>query len=183
MNTLTHFKLHDKILTYPKCGTKYMDKMYNKMTEDNHIDFYELFKSETDYIVLRDPLSHFVSAVNETLKYEDTLKSNLESFLFGNNVHYNVNHYRLIELYLKLNPNKTIILLENLMNFLEFEMKIKPAPFTVEYKTVKIYDITKIKEEEPYLADLFLKNLDFEINSYYNMLKDNNVYKPKKTLI
>ena len=62
-------------------------------------------------------------------------------------------------------------------------MKIKPAPFTVEYKTVKIYDITKIKEEEPYLADLFLKNLNFEINSYYNMLKDNNVYKPKKTLI
>jgi hypothetical protein len=183
MNTLPHFKLYDKILTYPKCGTKYMDKMFNKDTNDNHIDFYELFKSETDYVILRDPLSYFVSAANETLKYEDNFKGNLESLLFGNNVHYNINHYRLLELYLKLNPNKTIILLENLMNFLEHEMKIKPTPFTVDYKTVKIYNIVKIKEEEPYLTNLLLKNLDFEIYSYYNILNDNNVYKPKKSLI
>ena len=183
MHTMPHFKLYGKVLTYPKCGTKYMDKIYDNINEDNHINFYELFKSETEYVILRDPLSHFVSAVNETIKYEDNLKDNLESLMVNNNAHYNMNHYRLLKLYLKLNSGKTIILLENLTNFLEFEMKIKPVPFTVDYKTVKIYDIAKIKEEEPYLTDLLLKNLHFEINAYYNILEDNNVYKPKKSLI
>ena len=183
MNTLPHFKLYDKILTYPKCGTKYMDKIYNSTMEHNHINFYELFNSETDYVVLKDPLSHFISAVNETLKYEDNLKNNLESLLFGNNVHYNINHYRLLELYLNLNPNKTVILLENLTNFLQFEMKIKVLPFTVDYKTVKVYNVEKLKEEEPYLTNLLLNNLNFEIYSYDNILKNNNLYKPKKSLI
>jgi hypothetical protein len=183
MNTLPHFKLYDKILTYPKCGTKFLDNIYNKTNENIHINFYNLFKSEIDYIILRDPLSHLISAINETLKYEDNLKNNLESLLFGNNIHYNINHYRLLELYTKLKPNKTIILLENLSNFLQLEKKIKKIPSTVNYKTVKIYDIEKIKEEEPYLINLLLKNLYFEISSYKNILNDNNVYKPKKTLI
>jgi hypothetical protein len=183
MSTLPHFKIYDKVLTYPKCGTKYMDKIYNNTTDDNHIDFYELFKSETDYVVLRDPLSHLVSAVNETLKYEDSLKKNLESLIFGNNIHYNINHYRLLELYLRLNPNKTIILLENLSNFLEFEMKVKMAPLGIDYKTVKVYDIKKLKKEEPYLINLLLDNLVFETYSYDNIIRNNNIYKPKKTLI
>ena len=117
MYTLPHFKLYNGILTYPKCGTKYMDKIYGNTTEDNHINFYELFNSDINYIIMRDPKSHFVSAVNETLKYNDNLKNILESLLVGNNVHWNPNHYRLLELYILLNPNKIIIKLENLMNF------------------------------------------------------------------
>jgi hypothetical protein len=183
MHTMPHFKLYGKIVTYPKCGTKYMDKIYGNINEDNHIYFYELFKSEVDYVVMRDPLSHLVSAVNETLKYEDSLKKNLESLIFGNNVHYNINHYRLFELYLSLNTNKTIILLENLSNFLEFEMKVKMAPLGIDYKTIKLHDIEKLKEEEPYLTNLLLDNLVFEIYSYDNIIRNNNLYKPKKSLI
>ena len=180
---LSSFKLYDKILTYPKCGTKYMDNIYGNNTDDNHINFYELFISQTEYIVLRDPESHFISAVNETLKYEESLKTNLESILIGTNVHWNPNHYRLIELYTLLHPNKTIIKLENLMNFLEHELKIKPPQFTNDYKTIKLYNMDKLKEDEPYLTNLILEILQFEKQSYYHILSDNKVYKPKKNII
>jgi len=180
---LSKFKLYDKILTYPKCATKYMDNIYGNGTDDNHINSYELFISEINYIVIRDPESHFISAVNETLKYEESLKRNLESILIGNNVHWNSNHYRLIELYTLLHPNKTIVKLENLMNFLEHELKIKLVPFTIEHKTKKLYDMNKLKKEEPYLIGLFKEILHFEKESYRHILLNNKVYEPKKSLI
>ena len=183
MSTLPHFKIYNKIITYPKCGTKYMDKIYGNPNEHNHIDFYELFNEDIKFIIVRDPKSHLISAINETIKYEENLKKNLESLLVGNNIHWNPNHYRLLELYIKLNPDKTIVKLEDLNNFLEFEMKIKLAPFTVDFKTVKIYDLEKIKEEEPYLTDLILRNLEFESYSYNNILNDNYVYRPQKKII
>jgi hypothetical protein len=180
---LSNFKLYDKILTYPKCGTKYMNNIYGTHTDDNHINFNELFISEINYIIIRDPESHFISAVNETLKYEESLKRNLESILIGANVHWNSNHYRLIEIYTLLHPNKTIVKLENLMSFLEHELKIKPPPFTTEHKTNKLYNMNKLKEEEPYLIGLFKQFLNFEKESYYRILLNNKVYEPKKSLI
>ena len=45
------------------------------------------------------------------------------------------------------------------------------------------WHLEKIKEEEPYLTDLILRNLEFESYSYNNILNDNYVYRPQKKII
>jgi hypothetical protein len=180
---LTTFKLFDNILTYPKCGTKYLNNTFGKNFNDDIINFYELFNYEIKYIIIRDPVSYFISAVNESLRYEEPLKKILESFITGINSDWSPNNYKLIELYVLLNPNKTIVLLENLTDFLKHEIKIEPVVFSDHHKTQKLYDMETLQNEEPYLISLILKILELEKISYQYILTENKVYKRKESLI
>lgn len=179
---------NNTILTPVKCGTRYLDKVW----EDNRISFghqkYLKFP-KVKYIVVREPMSHLISALHtETLEWvnvytnEDDFYHQLGEFISEEGAtHWCVPFYEYFYYYRnKYGNDVEVVKLENLTNLLN------QLGYDVEY-TPEEYHFKKYKKwwskDELFqmLKDMYPNEINLLIDKvkiqteYYNKLINNEI--------
>ena len=123
------FALFDnRILTTPKCGTRYLQKKYDSV----FIDYNEINNfSDIEFIIIREPIEHLKSALHteffihsDLYNYDITdLKIYLDKLILKEkNMHWSYNMYEIIYwIYLKNNKKIEIVHLSSLTDFIKKE--------------------------------------------------------------
>jgi hypothetical protein len=179
---------NNTILTPVKCGTRYLDKVWeDKRISSGHQKYLKFPKVK--YIVVREPLSHLISALHtETIEWinvytnEDDFYHQLGEFISEEGAtHWCVPFYEYFYYYRnKYGNDIEVVKLENLTEL------IKELGYNVEY-TPEEYHFKKYKKwwskEELFemLKNMYPNEINFLINKvkiqteYYNKLINNEI--------
>lgn len=179
---------NNTILAPVKCGSRYLDKIW----EDKRIWFgHQKYLSfpKVDYIVIREPMSHLVSALHtETLEWinvytdEDDFYHQLKEFISDEgSTHWSFRLYEYLYYYRnKYGKDIKVIKLENLTELL------KKLGHDIEY-TPEEYHFKEYKKWWPkeelfeMLKDMYPNEIDFLLNkveiqnTYYQKLLKNEI--------
>ncbi len=177
MKNIRHYN-NGTILTPHKCGTKYLNKVFNITGSDNVIPYKRLFSYDFKWLIVRDPYEHLLSAITTIYNTKENVRELsviLDKFINGTDVHWNNTFYRDI-LPHSLIHSITLVELSNLTHFVEHELGLIPPKFLPRYGTQTIYMtkdtlIDKIKMEYTSKWDVLMGLVESEKN-YYNMLFD-----------
>ena len=179
---------NNTILAPVKCGSRYLDKVWeNNRIEFNHGQYSRFPKVK--YIVLRDPLSHLVTALHtETLYFinefekRDDFYHQLNEFTTSiGSVHWCFSFYEYLYYYRnKYGKDIQIVKLENLTELLKkFGHDIEYAPKEYNFKKYKkwwpkeeLFEI--LKNKYPNEINFLLNQVEIQ-NVYYNKLINNEI--------
>jgi len=189
------FRLFDnKILTTPKCGTRYLSKIwtsvyfnYNKFNKGDWNEFFNKNLVNTEYLIIREPIEHFKTALHTEFIYHTSLydynidlKTYLDRLiLLGENFHWSYNMYEVMYwIYIKNDKKIKIIHLSFLTDF------IKKQGYNIEY-TPSDYNFNdsenwinkddffnKLLKDFPIQLEILLKQIN-EQNIFYNKIINN----------
>jgi hypothetical protein len=145
----------------------------------------EEYKDKKLYIIIREPLSNLIGAINVNLLLNLPVNKILEKILKNNDGHFNISRYKTLYFYHMYNENVTFVHLNDLNNFLEHIINIKPEELTTKqnHRTEILKSKEDIINEEPYLWSLMENHLISEIEYYRKLTKCPNYYIPRKRLI
>jgi hypothetical protein len=188
------FRLFDnRILTTPKCGTRYLSKkwssIYFNSNKFNNTDWNILDKNflNIQYLIIREPFEHFKTALHtefynhkDLYNYGIDLKNYLDKLVLGGNaVHWSYNMYQTMYwLYIKSNKKIKIIHLSFLTDFMKeqgFIIPYDPSNYTFSnYENWMSKDdfFNKLLEEFPTQMRVLLKQVD-EQTIFYNKIVNN----------
>jgi hypothetical protein len=178
---------NNTIMTPVKCGSRYLDKIWeNQRVKFNHFEYLEFPKVK--YIIVRDPLSHLITALHtETIDFinkpgeSNNFYHKLKDFISPHGAtHWCVRFYEYFYYYKKkYGEDVQVVKLENLTELL------KNLGYSVEYNSDD-YHFNKHKiwwpKDELYemLKDTHPNEINWLIdkvtiqNVYYNKLLNNN---------
>jgi hypothetical protein len=197
----THNIYNDNILTHSKCGTKYLDELFNisweKSGENNVKSPSELLNVNLNikYVIIRNPKEHFLSAIDTLFSNEFYLKSihnindnhvyNSMNILYNDlDQHWCPNYCKYV--YILCNNKKiTLVHLNDLSDFVEMELKMSKIEHTKSHggrkKTFEELE-NKCKEANPKLWELIEKTLEDELYFYDKLINENTTFKSKKII-
>lgn len=185
MKNIRHYH-NGTILTPHKCGTKYLNKVFNITGSVNVIWYKDLFSYDFKWLIVRDPYEHLLSAITtvyNTKHNSRDLNNIITRFIKGLDVHWNNTFYRCI-LPHSLNHSFTLVELSNLTHFVEHELELNAPPLLKRYGTQTIYMtkdtlIDKIKLEYPSEWEILMGLVELEKSSYSMLFDRCNVYSPE----
>lgn len=169
-----------------KCGTKYLNKIFNCPKHDNVFNLNDLYLFDFKWLIVRDPYEHLLSALTSVYNNRQlliTLDELMIKFINGMDIHWMPDFYKIILSYSE-NHFLTLVRLSDLTFFIEHELKLIAPKFlantygTQILRSSKDELINKIKTEYPSEWDTLMKLVDVE-RTYYNLLFDRSeVYNP-----
>ena len=185
MRTSRQYK-NGTILTPHKCGTKYLNQVFNCSKQENVFNLKDLHLYDFKWLIVRDPYEHLLSALTSVFNNTDeliTLDELMNRFTNGLDPHWIPDFYEVILSYVENHP-LTLVKLSDLTFFIEHELKLVPPKFLPKYGTQisrslsKEELINKIKTDYPSEWDTLMEMVEIEITRY-NLLFDRcNVYNP-----
>jgi hypothetical protein len=196
-----HVIYNDNILAHSKCGTKYLDELFNipweKSGENNVKSPSELLNDNINikYVIIRNPKEHFLSAIDTLVNNEFYLKSihnindnhvyNSMNILYNDlDQHWCPNYYKYI--YMLCNNRKiTLVHLNDLSDFVEMELKIPKIEYTNVHggRKESFEELeNKCKNANPKLWELIEKTLKDELYFYNKLIEENKLFVSKKYL-
>jgi hypothetical protein len=196
-----HVIYNDNILAHSKCGTKYLDELFNipweKSGENNVKSPSELLNDNLNikYVIIRNPKEHFLSAIDTLVNNEFYLKSihnindnhvyNSMNILYNDlDQHWCPNYYKYI--YMLCNNRKiTLVHLNDLSDFVEMELKIPKIEYTNVHggRKESFEELeNKCKNANPKLWELIEKTLKDELYFYNKLIEENKLFVSKKYL-
>jgi hypothetical protein len=175
VRTIRHYN-NGTILTPHKCGTKYLNKVFNVSRQENVISLKDLHQFDFKWLIVRDPYEHLLSAlttVYNTKQSTRNLKDTLDRFIKGLDVHWQHGHHKDILSY-SSNHSLTLVNISDLTPFVENELKLVAPPMLSRYCTEIIYLskeglVDKIKTEYPSEWDTLMELVDTE-RVHYDLL-------------
>jgi len=197
----THVIYNNNILAHSKCGTKYLDELFNipweKSGEHNIKSPSELLDVDFNikYIIIRNPKEHFLSALDTLInneiyvksihKVHDDYISNSMNILYNDlDHHWCPNYYKYI--YMLCNNKKiTLVHLNDLSNFVEIELKISKIEYTNIHggRKESFEELeNKCKKANLKLWNVIDKTLEDEMYFYNKLLNENEIFKSKKII-
>jgi hypothetical protein len=171
------------ILTPHKCGTKYLNQVFNCSKQENVFSLKDLHRYDFKWLIVRDPYEHLLSALTNVYNNREesiTLDELMNKFINGLDAHWIPDFYKVILSYSE-NHSLTLVKLSDLSSFVEHELKLVPPPKLGRYGTQNFFItkndlIDKIKTEYPSEWDTLMKMVETE-TTRYNLLFDRcNVY-------
>jgi hypothetical protein len=180
------FALFDnRILTTPKCGTRYLQKKYDSV----FIDYNEINNfSDIEFIIIREPIEHLKSALHteffihsDLYNYDITdLKIYLDKLILKEkNMHWSYNMYEIIYwIYLKNNKKIKIIHLSSLTDFIKkegYEIKYEKSDYDwhTNDKWINKDDFfNKLLEEFPTQMQILLKQSNKQTVLYNKIINN-----------
>ena len=175
MKTIRHYN-NGMILTPHKCGTKYLNKVFDLRGQVNVINLNNINLFDFKWLIVRNPYEHLISAL--TSVYNNRHKTHnlndiLNRFISGLDIHWNNTFYKDMLSY-SLNHSFMLVELSNLTSFVNNELKLVAPPMLNRYGTQIIYMtkdnlIDKIKTEYPSEWNILMELVDVE-RTYYDLL-------------
>jgi hypothetical protein len=182
-------KIYNNTVMVPvKCGSRYLDKIWeSERIKFNHFEYLEFPKVK--YIVVRDPMSHLITALHtEILVFiNETGESNnfnhkLKDFVSPHGVtHWCVRFYEYFYYYKKkYGEDIQVVKLDNLTELLQnLGYNIEYTPYDYQFKKYKIWwskeELFEIlKNTYPNEINWLIDKVKIQ-NVYYNKLLNNNV--------
>lgn len=183
MKNIRHYN-NGTILTPHKCGTKYLNRVFNITGSSNVIQYKDLFTYDFKWLIVRDPYEHLLSAI--TTVYNTKHKSGgfnstlLTRFIDGTDAHWNNTFYQCVLPHSLIHPFK-LVELSNLTHFVEHELGLNAPPFLNRYGTQIIYMskdnlINKIKLEYSSEWEILMELVELEKSSYSMLFDRCDVY-------
>jgi len=181
------FHLFDKkILTTPKCGTRYLRQKWKTeiFNYNENVDFLNI-----KYMVVREPFEHLKTALHtEFFNHKDiygypiNLKSYLDKLIVKKNiVHWSYDMYEIMYwIYIKSNKRIQIVHLASLTDFMEkegYNIQYTPSDYTFnDYENwVNKNDFfNKLLNDFPEQIQILLKQSDKQ-TVFYNKLINNTI--------
>lgn len=171
------FYNNNKIISLHKCGTRFLDIVFDIKDSNNRLTFDRLLRDvDFEWFIVRDPYEHFVSAlcsVYNSYNYDLPLDQILMKFIYQKEDHWVCNMYK--NMYgLRLNREFKLVELKNLSEFLDY-LKIshsihdKKLYNNLDKGVNRIELIEKIKIEFPEHYKLLMEIIKDE-TKYYNLL-------------
>jgi len=145
------------ILTPHKCGTKYLNKVFNCSKLENVFNLKDLQQYDFKWLIVRDPYEHLLSALTSVYNNKQmliTLDELMNTFINGLDPHWILDFYEVILSYSE-NHSLTLVKLSDLSSFVKNELKLVPPKFlpniygTQISRSSKDNLIDKIKTEYP----------------------------------
>lgn len=175
MRTIRHYN-NGTILTPHKCGTKYLNKVFNVSGQRNVIRLKDLHQFNFKWLIVRDPYEHLLSALTTVYNSRHdtlTLDELLDRLMNGLDPHWIPDFYKVILSY-SSDHSLTLVKLSDLSSFVENELKLVAPPMLNRYGTQIIYLskeklIDKIKTEYPSEWNTLMGLVDAE-RIYYDLL-------------
>jgi hypothetical protein len=195
----THVIYNGNILSHSKCGTKYLDKVFGisweKSGKDNINSQSELLNTDLNlkYVIVRDPKEHFLSAMDTLLsndkiyiksihKVHDDYIYNAMRILYNNmDQHWCPYYYENIYSLSKI-KKIIIIYLNDLTDFVEFELKLPKLKYNIIYgdRTQTFDEIEKICKETNFeLWNMIEEVLINELYFYNKLVNENSIFDKK----
>jgi hypothetical protein len=196
-----HVIYNDNILAHSKCGTKYLDELFNipweKSGENNVKSPSELLNDNLNikYVIIRNPKEHFLSAIDTLVNNEFYLKSihnindnhvyNSMNILYNDlDQHWCPNYCKYV--YMLCNNRKiTLVNLNDLSDFVKMELKMPKIEYTNSHggrkETFEELE-NKCKEANPKLWGLIERILKDELYFYNKLINENTIFKSKKII-
>jgi len=196
-----HVIYNDNILAHSKCGTKYLDELFNvhleKGRKKNIKSPSELLNVNLNikYVIIRNPKEHFLSAIDTLTNNEFYLESiynindnhvyNSMDILYNDlDQHWCPNYCKYVYM-LSNNRKITLVHLNDLSDFVEMELKMSKIEYTKSHggrkKTFEELE-NKCKESNPKLWELIEKTLKDEMYFFNKLLNENVIFKSKKMI-
>ena len=176
MRTSRQYK-NGTILTPHKCGTKYLNQVFNCSKQENVFNLKDLQQYDFKWLIVRDPYEHLLSALTRVYNNKQmliTLDDLMNRFTNGLDPHWIPDFYEVILSYSE-NHSLTLVKLSDLSSFVENELKLVPPKFLPKYGTQisrslsKEELINKIKTEYPSEWSTLMGLVDTE-RIYYDLL-------------
>lgn len=175
MKNIRHYN-NGTILTPHKCGTKYLNKVFDLRGGVNVINLNNINLFDFKWLIVRDPYEHLISALTSVYNNKHkthNLNDILNRFITGLDVHWNNTFYKDMLSY-SLNHSFMLVELSNLTSFVNNELKLVAPPMLNRYGTQIIYMtkdnlIDKIKTEYPSEWNTLMELVDVE-RTYYDLL-------------
>ena len=185
MRTSRHYN-NGTILTPHKCGTKYLNQVFNCSKQENVFKIKDLHLYDFKWLIVRDPYEHLLSAITTMYNTLDGLREIdeiLHSLVNGLDPHWIPDFYEVILSYTENHP-LTLVRLSDLSFFVEHELKLIPPPKLDRHGTQILRSlskeelINKIKTEYPSEWNALMELVETE-TIRYNLLFDRcNVFNP-----
>lgn len=185
MKNIRHYN-NGTILTPHKCGTKYLNKVFNVSGSENVIWYKDLFTYDFKWLIVRDPYEHLLSAITTVFNTKHNsrdLINILTRFIDGRDAHWNNTFYQVMLPHSLIHPFK-LVELSNLTHFVEHELGLNAPPFLNRYGTQIIYMskdslVNKIKLEYSSEWEILMKLVELEKSSYRMLFNGCDVYSPE----
>ncbi len=185
MRTSRHYN-NGTILTPHKCGTKYLNQVFNRSKQDNVFNLKDLYRYDFKWLIVRDPYEHLLSALTSVYNNTDesiTLDELMNRFTNGLDPHWIPDFYEVILSYTE-NHSLTLVRLSDLTFFIEHELKLVPPKFLPKYGTQisrslsKEELINKIKTDYSSKWNTLMELVETETTRYNLLFHRCNVYNP-----
>lgn len=195
MNSIRYY-FDGKIIAPSKCGTKFLNDVFNYRKQDNVISLDQLDTLNFEWLIVRDPYEHLISAIStvyNTMDNKWSLEEILTKIINVKNVHWVYGFYKTL-LFHGINHNFKIVELENLTNFIDYLKLLRPDYDDLHHKAperkLNRKEILDTIENDFPDHMFILMNMVEDETKYYNLLletyetykRDDNIKRAVKLL-
>lgn len=178
---MSRFKFYNNntIITTHKCGTRFLDQVFNLEGWENKVTIDSLIRDyDFEWFIIRDPFEHLQSAIFTVYtanSNELSLKKILMKFIHQKEDHWVYGHYNAL-VGLRLMKEFKLVHLKDLSRFIDHlgipNIEYKRTDYINEIKNVDRFQLIKvIKINFPNHYNL-LEEMVKDETKYYNMLID-----------